>query len=229
MKTVAVFGGSYNPPHDGHFKTAAHVHGLFPLDEIWMMFSVNRLKDSSKYESLKHRMAMGFLMAAHYPQVPFVMSDIEEKLGIHETWLVLNKMKALYPDHRFVWVMGADNLAVFDQWTHGDEIISNFPMVIIDRPPFTAQALNSVMAQKYGHLRKSAPGDMDLSAPGWVMVDVQNPNSSGRLLERMRAGETKFEGPFQDVADYIFQNGLYGFAKPAIPAQKPATPGPSGP
>ena len=234
MKTVALFGGSFNPPHTGHFDTAAYIHSLFRPDEVWMMFSINRLKDASAYESTAHRMAMGEMLARHYPHVPLVMSDIEEKIGVNETCTVLSELRKNFPDHRFVWIMGADNLIHFHQWVNSDEIIRNFPIMIIDRPPYTAQALQSVTAQTYGHLRVPDISGFDGKSPGWIFVPNAGAKviSSSDLLRQLRDPATDmkrdFSGPFHDVVDYIRTHNLYGVGGTPVPYAGPSRPGAPG-
>lgn len=226
MKTVALFGGSFNPPHDGHFAIGAHIHKALRADEIWMMFSINRLKDPSIYASIDHRMAMGRILARHYPDTPFVMTDIEQQVGTNQTYFVLAELKRRYPDTRFVWVMGADNLAGFDQWVRGDDIFRDFSVAIINRPGHDDAALQSRVLQKFAHLRRADEGSLQPGKPGWVFLrdpDVADAaESSSALLKRLRAGETNFRGHFNEVAAYIRAHGLYGCAPP--PAPRP--PGP---
>jgi len=207
MKTVAVFGGSFNPPHDGHFEMGAYLHRTLKCDEVWMMFSVNRLKDPSVYAPLHHRMEMGRIMARHYPDTPFVMTDIEEKIATHQTYFLLKALRDQFPDHRFIWVMGADNLKNFDKWIKGDDIFREFPVAIVDRPGYTDEARNSQTLKKFSGLKQSDASGLQ---SGWVFLNSPGINtSSTHLMKQLRAGITKFDGHFQDVADYIGQHHLY--------------------
>ncbi len=56
MKKIALLGGSFNPPHEGHFEMAKYIQQALGVDEVWFLFSVNWQKDSSKYASIEHRM-----------------------------------------------------------------------------------------------------------------------------------------------------------------------------
>lgn len=230
MKTVALIGGSFNPPHDGHFEMGRYIHEKLKPDEIWMMFSVNRTKDPSKYESVASRMAMGELMKVHYPDVPFVMSDCEEQAGTHETYCVLQYLRAEYPNCRFIWVMGADNLATFETWDHADDFFLEFSIAVLDRPSYTDAALASPMAKKFSTLRRNTPEEFMRDGNGWIFFD-DNPKldlSSTILLERLSCGETEFEGGFRDVAAYIRERGLYGMQPDlaiALALQRHFTPG----
>lgn len=153
MKRIALFGGSFNSPHPGHFEMAKYIHQSLGVDEAWFLFSENWQKDPAKYESAKHRMEMGRILAQHYPDLPFVMSGIQDKLGTHITYNVLTELEKRFPERQFIWVMGADNLKSFESWEYSDELIRNFVIAVVDRPPYTRQALQSPTALKYDFLR----------------------------------------------------------------------------
>ncbi|MDB5490545.1 MAG: nadD [Micavibrio sp.] len=220
MKTIALFGGSFNPVHQGHFETAANVHQALGVDEVWFMFSLNRLKDVADYAPLHHRMAMADIMAKHYPGKPFIMSGIEDLLGTHRTCDVLAGIRAQYPDDKFIWTMGADNLENFHLWENYDQIINTCPIAILDRPGYTDKARNGITAKTYPHLEVTDAKNLVSVGKGWCFLN--NPPvdmSSSNLLTRMRGGERQFPGAIQEIVDYILLHGLYNIDQ--SPGQRP--------
>ena len=226
MKKIALFGGSFNPPHEGHFEAAKFLHETLKVDEVWFLFSMNWQKDPSKYASCEHRMEMGRIMMKHYPGMPFIMSDIQEELGTHITRDVLAQLQARHPADRFIWVMGADNLLTLNTWEHYEEIMEKFPVAVMAREPYTQDALKSFAALTYAHLKTDKPEDLGNSSNGWALLN--NPPSdlsSSTLLERLHAGEQAFSPTFQDVATYIRGYGLYGLGgQQPVPDFLPKTP-----
>ena len=220
MKTVLLFGGSFNPPHDGHFAIASHIFKALRADEVWMMYSLNRLKDPAAYAPIAHRMEMGRIMARHYADTPIIMSDIEDTVGTNQTYYVMAELKKRHPDTNFVWIMGADNLERFPEWIKGDDIFREFSVAIISRPGYDAAALASPTLQKFASLRFNDAAAFDAARPGWIFITDPGisdaAQSSSALLNRLRAGETKFEGHFNEIAAYIRRHGLYGL-KPSGP------------
>ena len=211
MKKIALFGGSFNPPHDGHFQAMEHIYKELNVDEVWMMYSINWQKDPGRYAPLGHRMEMGYIMKSFYPDTPVIPTDIEEELGTHITYEVLMKLMSRFPDHQFIWVMGSDNLASFHTWEHADDIIENFPVAVIDRPPYESNALHSPTALTYPHLRAGTAKDLLDAGHGWCMIEgPQIEISSSHLLKELKQGRTHFHGAFQHVANYIRENNLYG-------------------
>jgi nicotinate-nucleotide adenylyltransferase len=226
MKTIALLGGSFRLIHPAHFEMASYVHQVLGVDEVWFAFSLNPQKDAASYAPLHHLMEMGHILAKHYPDKPFVMSDIEYQLGTHKTCEVLSGIKARYPNHKFIWTMGADNLETFHTWENYEQIIENVPLAILDRPGYTDKARNSVTAQAYQHLNITDAKDLVTAEKGWCFLN--NPPmdmASSNFLTRLQAGERQFGGTIQDVVDYIVMHGLYGTGQP----QPVQTPGPQVP
>ncbi len=229
MKAAGVFGGSFNPIQNGHFSMADYFNKTLRPDSLTMIFSTNRLKDPDAYVSLEHRLEMARILSRHYPDIPLVLSDIENQIGTNETYHVLHALQAQSPDTRLIWIMGTDNLIGFDRWVKSDDIFNDFSIALINRPPYTDDPAAQATLARFRHLEKKKPEDLKDGTPGWILLD--NPKiqiSSTELLARLRAGETQFEGGFSDVADYIRLNRLYGLGPlpAAVPANNPASPHP---
>lgn len=214
MKRVALLGGSFNPPHPGHFDMARYLSGHLPVDEVWLLFSHNWQKNPEDYAPLDYRLEMaGILRDRYYADVPVVFSDFQYRVNEHKTGDVMERLQVSYPDHRFVWVMGADALASFHTWERHDFIMTHFPIVVLARPPYTETALTSPTARAYS--RNDNADDLICGdRPGWTLLD--NPQlelSSSAFLGALRAGQTSFPQGFQEIADYIRTRGLYGLTE----------------
>lgn len=112
------------------------------LDEAWWLVSPgNPLKqDAPDMAPLAARLASARAMARH---AAIRATDIEARLGTRYTLDTLCKLQRLYPRHRFIWIMGADNLADFHRWRRWREIARAMPIAVIARPPYTGRALAS--------------------------------------------------------------------------------------
>ena len=209
-KTVALYGGSFNPPHEGHFEMAKYIYDTVKPDSVWFLYSDNVWKDPDSYAPLKHRIKMGEIMAQEYPDYPFVMSDFQHQIGKHMTFDVLTALREKHPDTNFIWVMGADNLAVFHQWDGYEDIIATTPIAVVDRKGYTQDALNSYAALTYRHLQTDNAEDLGKNPQGWCFLTPPHIDiASSQLLLALRAGQTDFKGTFQTVANYIHENNLY--------------------
>jgi len=128
--SIGLFGGSFNPAHEGHLHVAECGLRELALDRIWWMVSPqNPLKPKQpSYESrvktvealnLKPRMEI---------------SHIEREFGTHYTIDMIRKAQMRFPRTRFAFLMGADNFAQFPKWKDWQEIAARVPVAVIARP-----------------------------------------------------------------------------------------------
>lgn len=138
MKRIGLLGGSFNPAHRGHRKLSLHALRALSLDEVWWLVSPgNPLKDRAGMAPFKARMASAERMARH---APIRVTDIEKRLKTRYTADTLDRLPRVFPRHRFIWLMGADNLAQFDQWERWRDIARQVPIAVIARPGYDARA-----------------------------------------------------------------------------------------
>jgi nicotinate-nucleotide adenylyltransferase len=214
-KTVILLGGSFNPPHEGHFKTAQYLFKKLETDEIWMLFSQNPDKDPATYASLEHRMNMARILAKHY-DVKLVISDEEAKIakdiGRNETFYILKELRKKYPNYKFIWAMGADSFANFHTWKERDDIMAQYPIVVVGRPGYTQSALSSKTATDFAHAAfdsRQIRGFKHIQN-GWCYAgDIDADVSSSDIRKKLESGECNFKGQFSEVAKYALQQGLY--------------------
>ena len=185
--TVGLFGGSFNPPHDGHLLVAELGLRRVKLDQIWWMVTPgNPLKDTSALPSLAQRCAW----SAQINEDPRVkITAFEARYNSRYTAQTLALVKKRKPAVRFVWLMGADNLASFHKWQDWQRIASTFPIAVIDRPGSTLAYLSSQMAKTFGHARideSDAALLPYLDAPAWTFLHgPRSPLSSTQLRAKM--------------------------------------------
>jgi len=144
-RTIALFGGSFNPAHEGHVHVSCEALKRLGVDEVWWLVSpANPLKEVSSYAEYELRLEHARFITRHIPAIRVV--DIEAKLGIHYTIDVIRYLQSRYPDTHFTWVMGADNLVSFHRWQGWREILARVPVVVFNRSPFAYRALHAKAA-----------------------------------------------------------------------------------
>jgi nicotinate-nucleotide adenylyltransferase len=149
---VGLFGGSFNPAHEGHRAASLLALRRLGLDRVWWLVSPgNPLKDTSGLPPLDERVAA----ATHVAQDPRIaVTGFEETIGAHYTYQTILYLKARCRGVHFVWIMGADNLMNFERWKHWRTIAANVPIAIIDRPGSTLSATHARAAlalSRYRH------------------------------------------------------------------------------
>ena len=204
-KKIVLFGGSFNPAHIGHMKMARSLHQFSDCDEVWMMFAQNNFKDPDAYASLKDRLQMAELLLKHVPDTPIRFNTLQEEMQTHQTVEVLQELTKRYPDYEFVWSMGTDSLIRFHEWGDYDYIIENHPIILVDRPTYTADALKSKTAREYKHLMGKTIHLMSDAEIGAI--------SSTAFKEKLTQNPNADFGIMKDVARFAFEKGLYGTQK----------------
>jgi nicotinate-nucleotide adenylyltransferase len=137
-KRIGLLGGSFNPAHRGHRAISLAARRALGLDEVWWLVSPgNPLKDPRDMAPLEARLASARAMARRAPIRP---TAIEARLGTRYTVDTLARLMLRYPDHRFVWLMGGDNLAQFHRWKSWRRIARQLPIAVIDRPHYIGAA-----------------------------------------------------------------------------------------
>jgi len=182
---VGLFGGSFNPPHDGHLLVAELAFQRLQLDQLWWMVTPgNPLKDQSGLPSLAERIALSEAMI-HDRRVK--VTGFEARLNVAYTAKTLALVKKSNPGVRFVWIMGADNLAGFHKWQDWRQIAQTFPIAVIDRPGSTLSYLSSKMARTFDHARLDEDDASLLAStdpPAWTFIHGQRSPLSSTALRR---------------------------------------------
>jgi nicotinate-nucleotide adenylyltransferase len=146
---IGLLGGSFDPAHHGHLYVSEVARRALKLDYVWWLVSPgNPLKPEP--DALKVRLA-GARAAA---QAPFIrVTDIEEDLGTRYTVDTVMALKRRFPQVRFVWLMGSDNLEQFARWRSWQRIASTIPIAVVRRPGSVLAPLSAPLARRLGLAR----------------------------------------------------------------------------
>ena len=154
LRKIGLLGGSFNPAHGGHRRISLFALEALGLDEVWWLVSPgNPLKPKAGMAPLAARLASARRQARLARIVP---TAIERELGTSYTVDTLAKLQSRYPKHRFVWLMGSDNLVQFDRWKAWQKIARTMPIAVIARPGYEGAARASLAGAWLGRYRRSA-------------------------------------------------------------------------
>lgn len=186
--TVGLFGGSFNPPHQGHQLVAEIALRRLGLDQLWWMVTPgNPLKSHNDLAGLGERVELSRRMA---PGPKVKITAFEAAHDLHYTAQTLAFVKLRNPGIHFVWIMGADNLRQFHKWQDWRAIAETFPIAVIDRPGSTLAYLSSKMAKAFSHARvdeNHAALLPFLRAPAWTFIHGPRSSLSSSAIRSARA------------------------------------------
>lgn len=168
---IGLLGGSFNPPHLAHRAISLFAIKRLKLDRVWWLVTPgNPLKDNGALHELDERVEAARAIA-HDPRIE--VTCLESVIGTRYTVDTINYLRRRASHLRFVWIMGADNLAQFHRWQKWQRIANQVPIAVIDRPPQSFRALTAPAAQALARYRlpeKEAKGLADARAPAWVFL-----------------------------------------------------------
>ena len=143
-KKIGLLGGSFNPAHKGHLHISKIALKKLKLDEIWWLVSPqNPLKPAKDMAPLSARLksAEEIIAGAKKFQSKISASDIERKLATVYTSDTIQQLKKKFPQHEFVWLMGADNLLQLNQWKDWERIPQMVEVHVFDRGRYYKEAM----------------------------------------------------------------------------------------
>ena len=188
---IGLFGGSFNPPHEGHLLVAKTALRRLRLDRIWWLVTPgNPLKDVSGLPSQEDRMVACRAMIGHDPRI--VVTGLEADIGTRYTQETVAFLTARCRGVNFVWLMGADNLAGFHRWQKWRDIATHVPLAIIDRPGSTLRAVASPAARAFATARiaeRDAGRLAVMPAPAWVFLHGRRSDLSSTRLRATHKAE----------------------------------------
>jgi len=192
---IGLFGGTFNPPHNGHIALARSLLGSGLVDVVWLMVSPqNPWKRNDKLLDDAARLALA--RAAVNGEPGIVASDYEMHLPRPSyTWHTLRHLSTDHPADTFMLLIGGDNWQHFDQWYHAADILATHDIVVYPRSGYPLRA---------GALPANVHA---LDAP---LADV----SSTMVRERVRLGLSIAHLVPHAVASLIAERGFYAEQRP---------------
>lgn len=198
MKKIIIFGGSFNPPLYSHLSFAEQI-----LNEIENIQKILFLPVNSKYEkpglaSNEDRYNMLKIACSNNEKFEVSREEIDKEkqlLTVETLRIIQNK----YPQNEIYFVMGTDNLKEVEEWELGEELISEFKMLIIerDKDSFDEILKSSLFLQKYKN--------------SFIKLNttLKNNMSSTFVRNKLKEGkEVKYLLP-DEVIKYIREKNLY--------------------
>jgi nicotinate-nucleotide adenylyltransferase len=173
---VAVFGGSFNPPHIAHVMAVTVVLACHDVDRV-LVVPAFRHPFGKPLAPFDDRLRMCELAMGWLPRVD--VSRIEEELGEVKTLHMLERLHAEHPDWALRLVMGADLVAESSKWFQFDRVRSIAPPLVLGRagapvvgaPPPILPAVSSTEVR--AKIASGAWGELQALVPRTVLAHVR--------------------------------------------------------
>jgi nicotinate-nucleotide adenylyltransferase len=185
---IGLFGGSFNPIHEGHRLVAEQCLKRLALDAVWLIVTPgNPLKSHEELAPLADRVQAARALTAN-PRIH--VTGFEAAHDFRYTVDTLEWLSRACEGVRFVWIMGADNLSQFDRWERWEDIAKLMPIAVYARPGSTFRATVSraaIALKKYRLPEAEAEVLAGREPPAWVYLHgVTSGQSSSAIRARNR-------------------------------------------
>lgn len=185
--TVGLYGGSFDPTHEGHVHVALTALRRLRLDEVWWLVSPGnplKVRAGRMAAPLPDRVAGARAMAGH-PRLR--ITTAEAALGTRFTVDTVAALRRRFPRIRFVWIMGADGLGDLHRWGGWRQLARMVPIAVIDRPGYGIRAMAGRAARTLAHHRlpEHRAGRLArLDPPAWILLHARlDPRSATDIRE----------------------------------------------
>ena len=188
---IGLFGGSFNPIHNGHVRLAKSLLQEAALDEVWFLVSPqNPFKQNQQLLDDDKRLQLVRLALKEEPQL--IASDFEFHLPKPSyTWNTLQALEQEYPERKFTLLIGGDNWEAFDKWYRYEDILKRYPIIVYPRK---GSKVSDVKFQ-----------DSDIQIVETPLINI----SSTQIRQRLQEGKSVRGLVNTEVAMVIDQEHLY--------------------
>lgn len=207
---IGLFGGTFDPIHNGHLQLALAVSSQLQLKQIRFIPNAQPLLREPPVASMEQRWQMLTLALADYPD--FVLDDCEIKRGGPSYSIdTLQQLRTAMPDTPLCLMLSLDQFLQFEHWREWQRIAELAHLLITSRPGYqltVSATLHDMVAER---LTQDKQVLQQTKAGAVFFLPITTlPISGTEIRARIRRGEPIADLVPEKVAQYILQQGLYG-------------------
>ena len=194
---IGIYGGSFNPVHNGHIRLAQTAAEEFGLDRVFLLPSkISPHRSSAEYVPEADRLAMLALACDGDERLRVSSFELDSE-RVSYTIYTIRYFRELYPDSELFLLMGSDMLLCFDKWKSWQEILS--------------QASICAVSRNDGDISDLEKKAEELSPYGRILVSRKAPLvvSSSEIRKKIEKNEDFACYLSENVVQYIRYRGLY--------------------
>ena len=190
---LGIFGGSFNPPHNMHTDIANYMINQQYVDKVVFVPTGSKYAYKNNLIEEEHRLNMLEILSNKNENI--LVSDYELKSEVVYTIDTLRYFKELYPNDEIYFICGLDNFSYIDKWKNGEEILSNYKIIVINRD---GNDLDELLV-KYNDYKDN------IIVSNMEMKDI----SSTYIRDNIKEFDKVKEFIDEDVLRYIYERELY--------------------
>ena len=144
---IGIFGGSFNPIHNGHLRLAEWIVNAGYVDCVWLMVSPhNPLKSQAGLLPEDVRYELAALACTGVQGVEACNFEFKLERPTY-TWRTMEALREAYPEHEFALIIGGDNWLLFEKWAHYDTLLETTEILVYPRDTTTEDAMPHLSAK----------------------------------------------------------------------------------
>lgn len=203
---IALYGGTFNPPHLGHVRLLEAACREIAFDKVLIVPDKRPVHKICEDLALDEERLEMCRLAFSDPRYEVSRMEIDRKSDSY-TVLTVRELDARYPHAEIFLLMGSDMFLSFHKWYHYRELLERCTLLVAARQ--NADDLQALRSYAFSRLRIYMQGR---SAPHLRFLDAEPLEiSSSALREAIRSGRDTSRYLPQGVAHYIQEKGLYGY------------------
>ena len=186
MKQIGLLGGSFDPPHRGHIYISLEAKKILSLDEIWWLITPQNPLKISKPASYEERLKNCNIISKNYP---IIIKELEKKIDSKYSQFTIQYLCNHYPNIKFYWLMGADNLVNFHKWQKWRQFFKQISIVIFKRHSYNNTALKSIASKTFAnyHIKPDKLSRMKfIKQPSWTFLKNKEIRISSSEIRQQR-------------------------------------------
>jgi nicotinate-nucleotide adenylyltransferase len=218
MERIALYGGTFDPPHNGHLAIARAVTGILELERFIFVpaFHAPHKKDK-KPTSPEHRFAMLSEVTAKNPR--FEVSTIELDDPSHPyTYQTIRKVRPIFPESQIFFVIGGDSWNEITTWVEWEEVLTSVGIIVVTRPGYdlVLDHVSERIRERIIDVRGQSPQELGRAVDEYedeaifltdaVQLDVAATDLRGMIT----SGDASWKRSVpEEVANYIEKHQIY--------------------
>lgn len=188
-----ILGGSFNPPHKMHLDIALELINKHYVDNVVFVPTGSKYKYKNNLLPDKNRLEMLQILVKKNDNLD--VSDYEMKSEVVYTYQTLKYFKEMNRNDEIYFICGTDNLSYMDKWMNGEEILSNYKILVIRRQ---GEDIDELL-EKFKIYKENI-----------IVADIEQRDiSSTEIREKLKNREDVLDLLDKEVYEYIRKNKLY--------------------